>query len=332
MSNYKKYFKLMGFCIPVKGIKESIICDIHNERYLNIPNLLYDILTVNKEYNYSVDNLKGHFENNLSNGIDSYFDYLAKNNFGFFTEISDLFIPIKNNFYTPSDISNSIIEINENSKFSLTNLIIQLEELGCKAIELRFNMNIKVDQINSLLLKFKESRIRCFNLLLQYYKNLEINKIKSLLYTNRRINKIIIHSISDKIEAFKEQNLILINEDVTKENNSSIFFIINSKTFFEAMNYNLGLNKKICIDQFGYIKNCLSHKKIYGNIKNDNISVVMNNDKFKFNWFVKNDQIEKCKDCQYRYICYSTSEVNSVKNKNYKVYNCKFDPYLNKWS
>lgn len=261
MSNYKKYFKLMGFCIPVKGIKESIICDIHNERYLNIPNLLYDILTVNKEYNYSVDNLKGHFENNLSNGIDSYFDYLAKNNFGFFTEISDLFIPIKNNFYTPSDISNSIIEINENSKFSLTNLIIQLEELGCKAIELRFNMNIKVDQINSLLLKFKESRIRCFNLLLQYYKNLEINKIKSLLYTNRRINKIIVHSISDKIEAFKEQNLILINEDVTKENNSSIFFIINSKTFFEAMNYNLGLNKKICIDQFGYIKNCLSHKK-----------------------------------------------------------------------
>lgn len=82
-------------------------------------------------------------------------------------------------------------------------------------------------------------------------------------------------------------------------------FSVNTLSFVEANKYNIGLNRKLCIDKDGYILNYLGHAPKFGNIKNDKISEVINRDDFRLKWNITNDQIEKCKDCQFRFCCVS---------------------------
>jgi len=47
--------------------------------------------------------------------------------------------------------------------------------------------------------------------------------------------------------------------------------------------------------------------------------------------FISNDIIEKCKDCQYRYMCLSNSDIEEKAGKFHKINSCTFNPYENKW-
>lgn len=43
-------------------------------------------------------------------------------------------------------------------------------------------------------------------------------------------------------------------------------------------------------------------------------------------------EIEKCKDCQYRYQCISNSNIKEIEAKYSKIDSCNFDPYQNVWN
>ena len=73
-----KYFVLFANCMPVKGYKRSIVCDLLRNKYVFITNDLYKIL---KEYkNLSIGDIKKKYNNEYDNFIDEYFQYLLKNN------------------------------------------------------------------------------------------------------------------------------------------------------------------------------------------------------------------------------------------------------------
>jgi radical SAM protein with 4Fe4S-binding SPASM domain len=101
--------------------------------------------------------------------------------------------------------------------------------------------------------------------------------------------------------------------------------------FAEAQKHNIGLNRKVCIDYAGNIKNYLSHRKIFGNVRKDLIKEIIEKPDFREKWFYSNDQLEVCKDCQYRYACLSNSDIKSCNNRYYKVDMCDFNPGDNSW-
>lgn len=67
----------------------------------------------------------------------------------------------------------------------------------------------------------------------------------------------------------------------------------------------------------GSIKNTPSSPTLYGNIKNDNLQEIMRSKEIQFFWDSKKDQIEGCKDCEFRYMS-PDDRVSSYKG-NYHV-------------
>jgi len=123
---------------------------------------------------------------------------------------------------------------------------------------------------------------------------------------------------------------ILINSSVESIED----FILNLDVYNESLQYNFMLNKSVHINKAGEMKNFYNDLKIYGRLGVDEFQKVVANDDFKLIWQITKDQIEICKDCQFRYICPDKRIPfkDNISDKYYKhKINCKFNPYENSW-
>lgn len=333
MEKDSKYFMLFSNCIPVKGFKESVVMDLHRSGFLKIPNILYDILLENDKI-ITVHDLKKNFKNQFDDGIDSYFEAFIKNEYGFLTTEPYLFPKLDKMFCTPFDITTAIINYSDSSLYDLDDAISQIDYLGAQFIQLRLFGNVSFSNLKNTLAKIKESRIRILELFLEY-SALTINDAKKLAKSDGRI-EIVIHSWQgDLIDLNPENRVHVVKEKIvahSKEIISEDLFISNIPFYTESLSFNTGLNRKVSIDLDGSIKNFVNHENCFGNINFDKVSDILVLKEFKQLWAINNDKIEKCKDCQFRYMCLSNSNIERTNDKYFKTDECKFDPYENKWN
>lgn len=131
-------------------------------------------------------------------------------------------------------------------------------------------------------------------------------------------------------------NLIYLKEDIPSEahcgNISPNNFMQNLKMFSESQKYNTCLNRKISLDINGEIKNCPSMTKGYGSIKNTTLEEALIKPGFKDMRYIHKDQIEICKDCEFRHICTDCRAYIQDPNNIYsKPAKCSYDPYTATW-
>ncbi len=329
--NNNLFFLLFANCIPVKGYKTSIIMDLQRSGYLKIPNLLFDILDLNLR-SITIGEIKNKFGGQYNRGIDKYLKYLTKEEFGFFTSEPNSFPMLLKDFLTPFKILSSIINYSISSPYKLEIVIKQLINFGCQIIQLRVFDKIDLEKLKEDLFLIKKSRIKILELYLADF-NYNITDLISITKSDRRI-VLVIHS-SNEIDIkdekldnekiyFTENKLMPKSKEIIDER----LFISNIQFYMESLSHNVGLNRKVCIDLDGSIKNFVNHSKTYGNITKMSLEEVINLESFKWHWFICNDMIEKCKDCQFRYMCLSNSEIEYKDSKYYKVDTCNFDPYI----
>lgn len=116
------------------------------------------------------------------------------------------------------------------------------------------------------------------------------------------------------------------------------FFMLNRHCFAESKNSNNCLNGKISIDINGDIKNCPSMPESYGNIKDTSLEEVINKPGFKKYWNITKDDIEVCRDCEFRYICTDCrayTERTKFGDEGLdlsKPLKCGYNPYTNEWA
>jgi SPASM domain peptide maturase of grasp-with-spasm system len=113
----------------------------------------------------------------------------------------------------------------------------------------------------------------------------------------------------------------------------SFYFRINKSLFTESQNHNTCLNRKLCIDAEGNIKNCPSMPRSFGNIKDTTLLEAIEKEGFKDLWFITKDQIEVCKDCEFRYMC---TDCRCFLKDSENIYSqpakCTYNPYIAKWA
>lgn len=93
--------------------------------------------------------------------------------------------------------------------------------------------------------------------------------------------------------------------------------------------------EKICITPQGKVIPCIMIRDIvYGNIFNNSLEKILNNNKAKKIRETTKDKIEKCQNCEFRYGCFDC-RVKIVKNQSscslHNLYNpslCLYNPYL----
>lgn len=331
---------LFGNCIIVKGYHESIICDLEKGRFLPTSNKILDVIKVNETNRLPITEIKNHYNNKFDNGIDVLFDYLIKQGYGFFTKTPDFFPKISLEWDSPFPLTNSVIEIEKDSLSLGINGIMQIVKIGCQAIEIRLLSDIDINSIKKILDIINASRTSCVYLIIKYNPKINSDFLTELYLKWDFISSIVVHT-APKIEKISKSLPDDLKERITIKNTKlygekvlsklNPIMVINLDSFTEAINYNLGLNRKLSINSKGEIKNYLNHKKVFGNIFCDKIEEILDSHTFIEKWFVTKDQIAICKDCQYRYFCMDNSDLIVKKGHYHRITKCNFNPYKNTW-
>ena len=163
-------------------------------------------------------------------------------------------------------------------------------------------------------------------------------KVVDLCLKNQRIGSIIFHSAkSDKKKTIKENGSSVLNIINTTQKINSCeacgvidkkYFVLEQSSFIESLSFNSCLNEKVSVDENGFIKNCPSMKKDFGNIKNKyNFNEIVEDKNFKEYWRISKDKIKECKVCEYRHICQDCrayTQNSSIKTA--KPLKCNYNP------
>lgn len=331
-----KKLKLHASCVPVKGYSRSIICDLHRNSYSIVPSDLYDMLILHE--GKCTDEIKKSYNNLYDEVIDEYIEFLLKNEYCFFTSTPQYYQALQKDWHYPFEISNAIWDYNQN--FNIHDILRQLDALHCKNLEVRMYEKADWDAVNSILsaLRDMKSIIGALGLIMPYDPFLP-DDLQTVTNANTRISYIYFFNTPPDVAATMNgqfKNIYFFKDIVESETHCGLVhpksFIVNIKNFTESQKYNSCLNKKISIDKEGNIKNCPSMQNSYGNIKDMTLRQALDDPNFKTKWNTTKDQINECKDCEFRYICTDcrayVAEPEDIYSKPLK---CGYNPYTNVW-
>lgn len=341
----EEVFKITQNCVPVKGINRSVICDLQRNTYDIIPTDLYNILISHEDK--TLRELKEYFENKFNETIDEYFEFLLVKEYIFYTNTPSWFPKLNRQWNYPFEISNAIIDSNKYSQYDIYTVLKQLDEINCKHIEIRFYDNNPIKEIERIILFLDkiESIIVSVGFAIPNKINISKKHYQELLIESPRISYLVIHGsdINEVVKPIRDKTGYMIFSKDKIESEiccgviNSNYFITNMKTFTESLKFNSCLNRKVSIDVNGNIKNCPSMPQSFGNIKDFTLQEALSHKDFKKYWNITKDQIEICKDCEFRYICtdcraYTERTQFGKENLDLsKPLKCGYSPYTNEW-
>lgn len=333
-----KKIVLFADCIPVKGAARSIICDLGRSTYDFIPNSLCDLLYQCE--GKTIEEVEQSIQSEDLPVFNEYLNFLLEKEYIFLTDDPAAFPKLTLDWDHPAHITNAIIDFDANSDHDTESIIRQLSALFCESLEIRTYFPMPASDLSNLLTHLRKSSFSSVQLLLHFSPEYSEKYIQNLATEYPRILTIIIHSVpkehyTGNIKHAK--SVFFIKNEINSENHcgaiSKANFTVNIPMFTESTQHNNCLNRKISVDKNGLIRNCPSHPQEYGHHKVVPLKSVLDNESYKAQWKITKNEIEVCRDCEFRYICtdcrvYTEDQAN-VRAKPSK---CTYDPYKAVWN
>lgn len=335
------YFKLFACCIPVKGFSRSLMCDIQRNQYIEIPNSLYDILS--SPVLCTMAELIERYGDEET--LREYFDFLIEHDFGFWTPNPELFPPLDLTWEHPSIITNAIIDVNKNSNHDFEAILRQLDDLGCNDLQIRFFDPVAPDKLQQLLRHAATGRLAGISLILPHQEAFTEQWLSVFCENHPRVYEMVFHAANcessktlfSKKSRRYQTNVIYTPQVIDSATHCGMiapyYFTLGANAFIESQSYNSCLNRKVGIDVAGNIKNCPSMDESYGNIHEISVQSAITKKGFKDLWEINKDQIEVCKDCEFRHICTDCRAfITKPHDRFSKPSKCGYDPYTATWT
>ena len=110
-----------------------------------------------------------------------------------------------------------------------------------------------------------------------------------------------------------------------------------SDHYFESKLHHTYFNRKLFIDSNGEIKNAPECLETFGNINEINsvseLKQIISKSDFKKYWFVRKDDTDICKDCEFRHMCVDNRvPIQRKENEWFHELECTYNPYICKWN
>ena len=321
------------------GYSRSVIQDTFFSKYYFVPNWLISSLN-NKRY-ITFSELKKIISINSCTDANEYISFLIDKEILYRSKIEINFKDIPMSFNSSSVISNTILLFQEpNSSETISLIIKQLDNLGCENVQILLDRIDCLSRFSNFLSLFEYSVVQDIEVITNnnaIFSNLE--KLTNIFSKYERLSKIhITKSLENKkifIDSLRTKYVVLSKEDMDFKHCGEIHPMLfkNSLSFFsESQNYNTCLNRKLCIDKTGFIKNCPAMHNTFGNIKNEKIEDVVNTKSFQKLWFIYKDEINVCKDCEFRNMCMDCRAfIKDLKNIYSQPVKCRYNPYICLW-
>lgn len=315
-----QYLVLFSFCKVVKGKQKSVICDFQKEKIKFIPNEMVEVIRMLQKQPFEI--VREYFKKDAEI-FDSYIKFLIAEGFAFYNKSRENFIEIENYWASPEVINNAVIEYGFKN-YNLKNILIQLDYLYTKFIELRFNTfeEEHVSELEEILNYCENSILRSIRLYFPYTKDY-LKKIIELAESYSIIDCIIFYNskLNRTLEKDNRQTFFITQtlESITSSNIDKKFLINNLEYYYECQKHNPYYNKKVSIDSNGQIKNCIKNRAVFGNVKNDLISNVVSTEQFQEFWYVTHDQIIDVQNSELRYNYIISNDLEKLKDGKFKI-------------
>lgn len=319
------FFQLYANCILVKGYKRYSICDLQIGKIFFLPLKIGN--KFNNEFNYV-----GYCK--IDEDFKLWIKKLESNDLGCFTENPSSFPRLSMEYKSPEVIKYAILEFDYLNLKYIKKVIDNLNYFNTKFIEIRFYDFVKISKLKHILSLIKEGSYKGITIYTKF-NNDTMEDLKKIVTDNGIIRQLIIHS--SPYEDLNNQHRIgytskKIESNIHCGNIQTDYFSINIKVFSESKSFNSCLNQKISIDVNGNIKNCPSMTQSFGSIKETNLQEALEHPDFKKHWNTTKDQIDVCKDCEFRYVCTDCrAYIENPEDQYSKPLKCGYDPYTNEW-
>lgn len=331
------YIILNSNCVPVKGAVRATLCDLQIGKYYFVPNTLVDVLEHCRSH--TVSQIYSEFGSDNKDILDNYFQFVTEKGLAIETSIPDQFPKISEKWSHPGKVSNSIIDFREEffDSIDYQTILSELSRLGCSTIQFRAFSMFNKSRIPHLLDLLSNSRVHDIKFAIPH-NVYNLDELQDFVKENARISEVVIFGSPEYREEKVSGALLLFirKKDLSPQSCGTICasnFSINIPHYTEAINHNSCLNKKISVDEIGNIKSCPSSLVVFGNVFENTLDEVLQKGDVKQAWNITKDQVEVCKDCEFRYICTDcrvfTEDSTALFAKPKK---CGYDPYKATWS
>jgi SPASM domain peptide maturase of grasp-with-spasm system len=336
-----KFLHIYSCVKVVLGKKRSLLQDLSSSKYYLIPNSLAEFIanSTNKNLSRILKNYKK--EEHVI--VEEYFDWLINNNLGVWLDNfqgKECFPPLNCQWDEPHSITNCLIDLKKISISQIKKIIVQIDHLRIPHVEVRIYSSLQLKDILLLIEEFQRSNITGLSILTKFHPTLAIDTLKKVLKYKLVLNDLCIFEAPVKLnkEFFlhSKTTSILFTKNLLAQKLCGYIMpeLFNShlKLYTESLTNNTCLNRKISIDENGEIKNCPSMSKSYGNIKDTTLVQALNKEGFKDIWRIKKDDINICRDCEFRHICTDCrAYLRDPDDMLSKPLKCGYDPYTNIW-
>lgn len=328
-----KYLNLFSNCVIVKGSIYSILCDLQNAAYFHFNNDVAEVIDLLATK--SIKEVIKIYGKDNENTILEYVNLIVVNNLGFIDDsiIKEL-TSLDLNWDHYSNITNAIVEI---GNFEIENFTKFIRNLTADALEIRCFDIKDLSKVYLLMSLLQDSSFISIKLIIPY--DIEfVENIGNIIRKNLRVHEIFIFGCPDnmKIESFELCKVHILSSKEFSNNNCGVikqdYFSPNISMFTESHHFNNCLNRKLSIDKDGLICNCPSSPERFGNINDNTVEDILSNISFTNKWKIKKDDIEICKDCEFRYICSDCRVfLEDPSNIYSKPLKCGYNPYTGEW-
>lgn len=332
--NLDTYFKVFSDCIPVRGTSRSIICDLRRYNFDFIPNILCQILL--EDTNKTLIEIITKYGVANKDVIIEYFVFLLEKEYVFLCkkEELELFPELKMDWLSPCKIESAILDLANQDREQLISILKQLDTLACVSLQIRCFKDYSIVELETLLNLLDGSRIKNIELFLNYQKEIDLTSLKA----NKRVCTITVFNAFENKTLKDDGHCKVVYTIENISNHKSCgqifpsYFSMGIPMFTESQQHNTCLNRKISIDSEGYIKNCPSMSPSFGHISDTSLEDVLANPEFTKWWFVKKDDIDKCKSCEFRHICTDCRAYLENPEDMYSApLKCGYNPEIGEW-
>jgi SPASM domain peptide maturase of grasp-with-spasm system len=329
-------FRLHAHCIPVRGARRSTLCDLQRRAYHLIPNGLYEILTAHR------DHTRAQIHAAYAGGeavVDEYFAFLVSRELGWWCDEPERFPAMDMTWEVPARVTNAIVDVDDESRHDYADLVAQLEGLGCQTLQLRLFAPRSLEEVETILGLTDQGRLRSVELLLPWTPECTDEALFGLCRRHPRLLSLFVHGAPERRVATLpnfSNTVVFRTEVVGSEAHCGevhpAYFVTSLSSFSEALAHNSCLNRKLSVDRHGDIRNCPAMPRSFGNAAGTPLAQALEHPDFREWWGVTKDQVETCRDCEFRYVCTDCrAHVRDPADRFSKPARCAYDPYEARW-
>lgn len=336
-----RYFNLFSDILITKGAGRILISDLQR----NVSELhsleLYEIIEELKTN--AIEDVLGFYGEESREIAQEYLDFLVEKEYGFITlaDWDKNFPALSYDFHDYNIISDIFIELEDLSV--LRKVKKSIENLEIKHVVIYCSKDLSFDDFCEIDNHFNDSTVESMEIFSSFNTSFDEDFFQNLSLKTTRIHNLVFYNCKKAPFEVKDIFRFTLNfsdQDLKISSCGKVdlkYFNTNMSKVLEAVNHNSCLHKKIGIDRNGNIKNCPAMPQSFGNIKATSLEEALHHPEFKKYWNLSKDQIEGCKDCEFRYICTDCRAYTEQTHLNQsgldtsKPLKCGYSPYTNEW-